>query len=103
MLDGRKQPRTPERFVLHISAVYHPRLADIAFVENVSPRGARVSTEHFWEPGSYVYVKSRAMTARARVVYCLPGNCNTFAAGLSFLLTTSEGIGDRQVLQQGPN
>jgi len=88
-LNGRRQPRTPEKSLLHISALHHPSLADIAFLENLSPCGARVSTEHFWDPGSHVKVMSRVrqLSATARVVYCHPGNANTFAVGLNFLTT----------------
>src|SRR5438128_3638462 len=90
LLEGRKQPRRPERFLLQISAVRDPRRTDMASVENLSPGGARVATERFWEPGSHVEIESRVheLTARARVVYCHPGSVpNTFAVGLNFLIT----------------
>jgi len=89
LLDGRKQHRTPERFLLQISAVQRPSLVDIGSVENLSPCGARVSTHHFWGPGSHVDIKSRAreLSGRARVVYCHPADANTFAVGLNFLTT----------------
>jgi hypothetical protein len=60
MLEGRKQARTLQRFMVQISAVRDPRLVDMAFVENLSSRGARVATERLWEPGSHVDVKSRS-------------------------------------------
>lgn len=74
LLDGRKQPRTPERFLLQISAVQRPSLTDIGSVENLSRCGARVSTQHFWGPGSHVDVKSRAreLSVRARVFIVIP-------------------------------
>jgi hypothetical protein len=91
LLEGRKQPRTPERFLLQISAVRDPHRTDMASVENLSPRGARVETEPFWEPGSNVDVKSRVpqLAARARVVYCQSTSANKFAVGLNFLTQTS--------------
>jgi len=97
LLNGRKQARTPERFLLQISAVHHPSLADMAVLENLSPCGARVSTEHFWDPGCHVEVKSRIheLSATARVVYCHPGNANTFAVGLNFLITKAPTRGTR--------
>ena len=89
--EGRKQPRTPERFLIQISAVHDPCLTDLASVENLSPRGARVTTERPWELGSHVDVKSRApeLMARARVVYCQPVSAKTFAVGLNFLMQTT--------------
>jgi PilZ domain-containing protein len=90
LLEGRKQPRHSERFLLQISAVLDPLRTSMASVENLSPRGARVATEQFWEPGSHVEIESRVreLTARARVVYCQPGSVpNTFAVGLNFLIT----------------
>jgi PilZ domain len=91
MREGRKQPRTPERFLVQILAVHDPRLADLATVENLSPRGARVATERPWELGSHVDIESsaRELTARARVVYCQPVNAKTFAVGLDFLMQTN--------------
>jgi hypothetical protein len=40
MLEGLQQPCTPERFFVHISAVYNPRLAETVCVESLSARGA---------------------------------------------------------------
>src|ERR1700745_1602830 len=87
LLEGRKQPRAPERFLMQISAVHDPLLTDLASVENLSPRGVRVTSGRSWELGSYVEVKSRAveLTARARVVYCQAVNAKAFVAGLDFL------------------
>jgi len=89
-LKSRKQPRTPERFLMQISAVRDPLLTDLASVENLSPRGVRVTSERAWELGTHVDVKSRAvgLTARARVVYCQAVNAKTFAVGLNFLTQT---------------
>jgi len=87
--EGRKQPRTPERFLVQISAARNPRVA-LASAENLSPRGARVTTERFFEPGSHVDVRLRVrgVTMRARVVYCKPVSANLFVVGLNFLSQT---------------
>jgi hypothetical protein len=90
LLEGRKQPRAPERFLMQISAVHDPLLTDLASVENLSPRGVRVTSRRSWELGSHVDVKSHVveLTARARVVYCQPVDAKTFAVGLNFLMQT---------------
>jgi PilZ domain-containing protein len=92
MLEGRKQLRTLERFLVQISAVDDSRLAELVSAENVSSRGLRVATERFWEPGSHVLLKSPTgnLWARARVVYCQAVNGKAFAVGLDFLTQTSD-------------
>lgn len=39
MLEGRKQPRSPKRVLAQLSAVYDPRVSELATVENDSPMG----------------------------------------------------------------
>ena len=91
MLEGRKQPRTPERLLVQISSVHDPRLAELTSVENVGSHGARVTTERSWEPGSHVAMKSTTgeLLARARVVYCQVIGPRAFAVGLDLLTQTS--------------
>jgi len=100
MLEGRKHPRTPDRFLLQISAVHDPLLNDLASVENLSARGLRVMSGRSWELGAHVDIESsaRELTARARVVYCQPINATTFAVGLNFL--TQANGSDAQSEQQ---
>lgn len=45
--------------------------AETAATHNISPRGARVTTQRLWEPGSILMLKSvrGSFWARARVVY----------------------------------
>lgn len=43
LLEGRKQPRTPERLLVQISAVYDLRVTELVSVENVSLQGTRVN------------------------------------------------------------
>lgn len=87
ILEGRKQPRTPERLLIQISAVYDPRVTELASVENVSLYGTRVMTSRPWEPGFHVELTrpSGNRWARARVVYCQPIDGNRFAVGLNLL------------------
>lgn len=90
-MEGRKQPRTPERFLVHISAVYDPRLAETVCVENLSGHGAPVATQRSWEPGSHVVLESNdgELRARARVAYCRPTSATGFAVGLDFITQTN--------------
>jgi hypothetical protein len=93
MLDARRHPRTPERFLVQISGVHDPHVVgELASVENISSHGVRVATERSWEAGSHVELKSPTGNtwARARVVYCLPHSPKGFAVGLDFLTPTSE-------------
>jgi len=72
MLEGRKELRTATRLLVSIFPVRDPRLTDLASIENLSSRGARVTTQRPWELGSHVGIRamSGAMSARARVVRC---------------------------------
>ncbi|PYT81396.1 MAG: hypothetical protein DMG40_09575 [Acidobacteria bacterium] len=94
LLENRKQPRTPERFLLHILAARGSRFAELATVENVSSSGTRLATRQVWKPGSQVILKSSAIGdayVRARVVYCHVSTRKGFAIGLNFLTTDKEG------------
>ena len=87
LLEGRKHPRTAERFLVQVSSVHDPRLTELASVENQSPNGVRLATERSWELGSHVDVKSSSgnLEARARVVYCKAFGPKKFAVGLNIL------------------
>ena len=90
LLEGRKQPRAPKRFLMQISAVHDALSTGLDSVENLILRGVRVTSGRSWELGAHVDVKSRGveLTARARVVYCQPVDAKTFAVGLNFLMQT---------------
>jgi len=91
MLEGRKHPRTRERFLVQISALHDPRLAELVSVENISSHGVRVTMKRPWELGSHVEMKlaTGASMARARVVYCQAVGANAFAVGLDILTQTN--------------
>ena len=63
MLEGRKHPRTPQRFLVEILAVHDPRLTELGSVENVSPLGTRVVTWRPWELGVCVDLKRPSANA----------------------------------------
>jgi hypothetical protein len=91
MLEGRKHPRTPDRFLVQISALHDPRLAELTSVENVSSHGVRVTAERSWELGAHVAMKSARgeLMGRARVVYCQALGPGVFAMGLDLVTQTS--------------
>lgn len=86
-LEGRKHPRTAERFLVQLSPVHEPLLTGLASVENQSSYGLRLATERSWELGSHVDIKSVAgdLKARARVVYCTLLGHRKFVVGLNIL------------------
>lgn len=94
MLQGQKEPRIPKRFLVQISSVREPIVSELSPTENVSPFGARVTTNRSWTPDTRVLVKSseRDLWARARVVHCQPLGGKAFAVGLEFLARTGEWI-----------
>jgi hypothetical protein len=65
--------------------------AESTSTQNISSRGARVSTHRAWEPGSFLLIKSLRsnFSARARVVYWRSFSSSRFTIGLEFL--TQEG------------
>ena len=94
VIEGRKQPRTRQRFLVQIFAVRDPVLTEIATVEDVSSNGSRPVTWRLWEPGLHVDLKSPTGTgnlwARARVVYCRAVSGKAFSVGLNLLTQTSD-------------
>jgi len=92
LFEGRKHPRTGERFLVQVSSVHEPFLTELASVENQSPSGVRLATERSWELGLHVDVKSVAgdMNARARVVYCKALGPKKFIVGLNILSRDSD-------------
>ena len=78
LLEGRKHPRTSERFLVQVSSAHDPRGAS--------------ATERSWELGSHVDVEAiaRELRARACVVYCKALGPKKFAVGLN-LITREDG------------
>jgi hypothetical protein len=62
-------------------------VTEYASTQDISARGARVTTERVWKPGSLVLLKSvrSDFQARARVVYWRSFSSSRFAIGLEFL------------------
>ena len=60
---------------------------ETAFTDNISSRGARVVTEHRWQPEDRLTIALLPgdFCSTARVVYCQPQAGGVFAIGLEFL------------------
>ena len=82
----RLEKRIPMAIAVHISG--HGRLPGVetTFTENVSSRGARVSSSRRWRPNETLEIESLPgdFRARARVTYCQPKS-EGFVIGLEFL------------------
>ena len=61
--------------------------AESTLTHNISSRGARVTTQRVWEPGSFVLLKSSRsnFSARARVVYWRSFSSSRFCIGVEFI------------------
>lgn len=84
---GRREKRSPRKFVVLLSNGTKPVVAECASTENVSANGSRVRTVRPWKPNTRVLVKSPLgeLRAEARVVSCQILPDTTFALGLEFL------------------
>src|SRR5262249_34455273 len=91
---GRRERRSPKKFVVLLSNGTKPVVAECASTENVSDNGVRVRTVRPWKQDTRVLVKSPLgeLRAEARVVYCQALPDTTFAVGLEFLAHTNAWI-----------
>jgi len=87
LLEGRKHPRTAERFLVQVSSAHDPLIIELASVEDLSFSGVRLATKRSWELGSHVDVMAiaRVLKVRARVVYCRAISPEAFAVGLDLI------------------
>jgi len=84
-MNGRREQRSPNKFVILLSNGTKPVVAECVSTENISDNGARVRTARPWKPDARVLVKSPLAELEARVVYCQTLPDATFAVGLEFL------------------
>jgi hypothetical protein len=86
-MNGRREKRSPKKFVVLLSNGTKPVVTECASTENATANGARVRTVRPWKQDTRVLVKSSLaeLRARARVVYCQTLPDGTFAVGLEFL------------------
>ena len=70
--DGRSGRRIPQILAAELSDPDKSVPKEMTFTENVSPRGARVTTVRRWQPGTRVLVTfhRNGVRSEGRVAYC---------------------------------
>jgi hypothetical protein len=81
--DGRSGRRIPQILAAELSRPNEP-VPEMTFTENVSTRGARVTTMRRWNPGTRVLVTFLRIGVRSegRVAYCQRNESGDFAIGV---------------------
>jgi len=82
--DGRSEGRIPKRLAAELSRPDKSVSREMTFTENVSIRGARVTTVRRWQPGTRVLVTFLRNGARSegKVAYCQRNESGDFAIGV---------------------
>ena len=81
---GRSGRRIPQILLAELSRLDESVSKEMTFTENVSPRGARVTTVRRWQPGTRVLVAFRqnGVPSQGSIVYCQRVESGDFAVGL---------------------
>ena len=89
----RLEKRIPMAVAVHISGHGRAPGVETTFTENVSSRGARVSSIRRWKPNERLEIESLPgdFHALARVAYCRPQS-EGFVIGLEFLEPTGRWV-----------
>ncbi len=82
--DGRSVKRIPQILAAELSCPGEPVPKEITFTENVSTRGARVTTVRRWQPGTRVLVTflRSGVRSEGRVAYCHRKGSSDFTVGV---------------------
>jgi hypothetical protein len=82
--DGRSEKRVPKIMAAELSRPEESVPEEMTFTENVSTRGARVTTVRRWHPGTRVLVTflRNGHRSEGRVAYCQRLGSSKFALGL---------------------
>ena len=85
--DNRSERRIPKRLPAQLSEIGEPASKEMTFTENVSPRGARVSTVQRWQAGTQVLLTflQNGIQSQGSIVYCQCVQGGNFALGLELL------------------
>ncbi len=83
---GRFGKRTPKRLTAELSRPDESVPKEMTFTENVSTRGARVTTVRRWRPGTRVLVTflRNGVRSEGRVAYCQRKESGDFAIGVAY-------------------
>jgi len=86
LFDGRMEKRLPASVPVYLSSLREPRSGEGTTTENVSPHGARTSSNRFWRFGEVALIAplTGEFTRLGRVVYCEARTGERFCLGLEF-------------------
>lgn len=89
--DPRTERRTPMAEPVQLSTV-NWSVTESTFTQDMSSRGARVTTQRVWQPGTQLTISSLRsdFSGLARVVYWRSFSSSRFAIGLEFLSCTGQ-------------
>ena len=99
----RLEKRIPMTVAVHISGHGRAPGVETTFTENVSSRGARVSSIRRWRANETLEIESLPgdFRARARVTYCQPQS-EGFVIGLEFLEPSGRWVLNTPVISGKP-
>lgn len=85
--DGRFGKRIPKRLTAELSRPDESVPKEMTFTENVSTRGARVTTVRRWRPGTRVLLTflRNGFRSEGRVAYCERKESGDFAIGVDLV------------------
>ena len=84
-MNGRIEKRLPTSVPVYLASLEEPRSRERTLTENVSPHGARVISQRFWQSGEESLIAPlTGGTAIGRVIYCLPKGGDRFCLGVEF-------------------
>ena len=85
-LDGRIEKRLPTSVPVYLASLEEPRSRERTLTENISPHGARVISQRFWQSGEASLISRLTGEFRqiGRVIYCLPTAGDRFCVGVEF-------------------
>ncbi len=86
LFNGRIEKRLPILVPVYLASLEEPRSRERTLTENVSPHGARVISQRFWQSGEESLITPLTGEFRqvGRVIYCLPTARDRFCLGVEF-------------------
>src|SRR5205809_3033268 len=84
--NGRIEKRLPTLVPVYLASLGEPRSRERTLTENVSPHGARVISQRFWQSGEESLITPLTGEFRqvGRVIYCLAKGEDRFCVGVGF-------------------
>src|SRR5437870_13717825 len=83
---GRIEKRFPTSVAVYLASLDEPRSRERTLTENVSPHGARVISQRFWQSGEESLITPLTGEFRqvGRVIYCFQTAGDRFCVGVEF-------------------